>query len=97
MLFRLCHCLLADQACRNSERDFIACPLTLIAYTNMDSSEQQQRHAANLSVFQSLQSSLEEEASLREKIRDSVREFDSNVRSLTAQSVYQLHVVNSTY
>jgi len=61
----------------------------------MDSSEQQQRHAANLSVFQSLQSSLEEEASLREKIRDSVREFDSNVRSLTAH-LNSIHAVPST-
>lgn len=53
----------------------------------METSSQQQRQEANLRVFKALSSSLEEEAALREKIRDSVREFDSNVRSLTAQSV----------
>ena len=45
----------------------------------------QQRYQQNLQVFTALAASLEEEAALREKIRDSVREFDSNVRSLSAQ------------
>lgn len=53
----------------------------------MDASAAAQRHADNMAVFQALSGSLEEEAALRERIRDSVREFDSNVRSLTAQSV----------
>ena len=44
-----------------------------------------QRFQQNLQVFSKLAASLEDEAALREKIRDSVRDFDSNVRALSAQ------------
>jgi len=44
-----------------------------------------QRYQQNLQVFTALAASLEDEAALREKIRDSVRDFDSNVRALSAQ------------
>lgn len=46
-----------------------------------------QRYQQNLQVFSNLAASLEDEAALREKIRDSVRDFDSNVRALSAQWV----------
>ena len=52
----------------------------------MDSSAStQERAQQSLAVFARLQGSLESESTLREKIRDSVREFDINVRLLTAQ------------
>lgn len=51
----------------------------------MDTSTAQQRHQQNIAVFTSLSSSLEQDAALREKIRDSVRLLDSEVRALTAQ------------
>lgn len=44
-----------------------------------------QRFQQNLQVFSKLAVSLEDEAALREKIRDHVRDFDSNVRALSAQ------------
>lgn len=44
-----------------------------------------QQTQGNLAVFTQLQGSLESEAALREKIRDTVRDFDSNTRALSAQ------------
>jgi len=53
----------------------------------MEQQTAQQRHQQNIAVFTSLSDSLEQEAALREKIRDSVRLLETDVRALAAQSV----------
>ncbi|KAK9898033.1 translin [Cystobasidium minutum MCA 4210] len=54
-----------------------------------------QRFQQNLQVFSKLAASLEDEAALREKIRDSVRDFDSNVRALSAL-LNNIHAIPSS-
>lgn len=46
-----------------------------------------ERHQRNLQVFESLQSSIDDEVARRERIRDAVRDLDSLCRTLTAQWV----------